>query len=439
MSFGGHKSACLTLSSSTFPPPPRTHTHRAARKSGDGGGGRSFLGREPRTWLLVADPGTFSGTPENQFYLGAFVWLLLLLLLVVLATGRAFCAAPHQTPPWPSLPPCGDAAKQTENLVGNKPFPRGSTSCPDAQYGTIMGIPVAVITTGIGPLAAALCVYDVMESFGPLVKEIIFGGTSGWSPQVGGVLNAGACGQANREGRVNRVGDVCVSPFSVNWDCRKASWTMTAKDYEAGGADQCSSPEQRSGPSDTALFGQCMFADVTPSQLALSDEVLAAATAPGARRELPPPNAQVVANQDAYWSAMRLGTGVEYPPYDPAALPRVSGYTECAEIDSQYFWSGAPWDIVARSYVASTLVAGLPGSTATPESVTAVSAMEAIGLAQGLLRFYAKRPRATRRVPFTVVRGMSDSTMQPVARAAPGSPAWVNGVPVPPDFANGYA
>jgi hypothetical protein len=37
-----------------------------------------------------------------------------------------------------------------------------------------------------------------------------------------------------------------------------------------------------------------------------------------------------------------------HPPPTHTALPHVYNYNECAEIDSQYFWSGAPWDMVAR-------------------------------------------------------------------------------------------
>jgi hypothetical protein len=53
------------------------------------------------------------------------------------------------------------------------------------------------------------------------------------------------------------------------------------------------------------------------------------------------------------------------------------------EIDSQYFWSGAPWDMVARKYVADTLNAALrPARRVGQGQVVAVSAMEAIGLSR---------------------------------------------------------
>jgi hypothetical protein len=50
------------------------------------------------------------------------------------------------------------------------------------------------------------------------------------------------------------------------------------------------------------------------------------------------------------------------------------------EIDSQFFWSGAPWDMVSRAYVADTLNRGLHRSSFDQTNVIAVSAMEAIGL-----------------------------------------------------------
>lgn len=66
---------------------------------------------------------------------------------------------------------------------------------------------------------------------------------------------------------------------------------------------------------------------------------------------------------------------------------RLTAPTDCAprqsQIDTQYFWAGAPWDMVARKYVADTLnAAALSGVTATQNNVIAASAMEATGLAR---------------------------------------------------------
>lgn len=68
---------------------------------------------------------------------------------------------------------------------------------------------------------------------------------------------------------------MCVSPFSVNWDCRKASWDASAQGFP----NQCSFPEQAFGASSSELFGQCQFTDISRAQLAMSDEVLAVAAA----------------------------------------------------------------------------------------------------------------------------------------------------------------
>lgn len=81
---------------------------------------------------------------------------------------------------------------------------------------------------------------------------------------------------------VCRLGDVCVSPFAVNWDCRLASWTQTAKAYP----NQCTFPEHFEGPFATCLFGQCVFTNIPAGSLALSDELIRAARAT-ANRQFP--------------------------------------------------------------------------------------------------------------------------------------------------------
>ncbi len=49
------------------------------------------------------------------------------------------------------------------------------------------------------------------------------------------------------------------------------------------------------------------------------------------------------------------GTGVTYPPLPVWTGPKVLDYTQAAEIDAQFFFSGTPWDMVARNYTALTL------------------------------------------------------------------------------------
>ncbi len=58
--------------------------------------------------------------------------------------------------------------------------------------------------TGIGPTSSALCVIDVMQKCGSRVRDVFFSGTSGWSPQLGGVLNNGSCSSPNTNGQITR-------------------------------------------------------------------------------------------------------------------------------------------------------------------------------------------------------------------------------------------
>lgn len=51
-----------------------------------------------------------------------------------------------------------------------------------------------------------MCVFEVLLRCGARVKDAVSSGTSGWSPQLGGILNNGTCegGKANDNGRITR-------------------------------------------------------------------------------------------------------------------------------------------------------------------------------------------------------------------------------------------
>lgn len=59
---------------------------------------------------------------------------------------------------------------------------------------------------GIGPTPATVCVYDVLARCGSLVKDVFYSGTSGWSPQLGGIINNGSCetGGFNKNNQIIR-------------------------------------------------------------------------------------------------------------------------------------------------------------------------------------------------------------------------------------------
>lgn len=52
------------------------------------------------------------------------------------------------------------------------------------------------------------------------------------------------------------VGDVCISPVSVNWVCKKSTWTLQSQGFP----NQCFRPREVAGPNATSLYGECLFA-----------------------------------------------------------------------------------------------------------------------------------------------------------------------------------
>ena len=97
------------------------------------------------------------------------------------------------------------------NMKHKKLKPRSDTVCAGHYLGTLMGEDVVVVTSGIGPTAAGLCTLELVTECGPWIKELIYFGTSGWSPQKGGILNPPQCDKAQSNNQTAR----CVCPVGV--------------------------------------------------------------------------------------------------------------------------------------------------------------------------------------------------------------------------------
>ncbi|KAG2438952.1 hypothetical protein HYH02_010745 [Chlamydomonas schloesseri] len=352
--------------------------------------------------VLTADPGDFSGTPEAHHIIA--------------------------------------------NLKHKVVKPRSSSVCGGLYFGELMGQAALVVTTGIGPTAAGLCTQELLTACGSAVTELIYFGTSGWSPQLGGVLNPPDCGGANPSRKITRVGDVCISPVSVNWVCKKSTWTLQAQGFP----NQCFRPAEVAGPNATALYGECLFAtDNLDANLALADSLMAAARSARGRAALPHRNNLVTGQEQKYWGLMAEGTGETYPAVSGEDMPVVWDYTQCAEVDGQFFFTGAPWEIKARDYAAQAISTALgfakPGSGARDSvdatEVIAVSAMEGVGVAEALEKYH-RLDSTPRRIPYTNVRTLSNWIHHPVGRKPGSSGAsaeWDIFQEVPEDYVNGYA
>ncbi|KAK9866626.1 hypothetical protein WJX84_004816 [Apatococcus fuscideae] len=326
------------------------------------------LGGTNVTVLLVADIGTFTGTAEGFYY--------------------------------------------SQALQNTTTLDPGLTSCAIRTFGTIFGQPVALIATGIGEVKAAICTSEVLQC-GDYINDIIFSGTAGFTPQVGGAVDPSDCTMPNTMGAPAKIGDLCITPFAVNWNCREGSF----KEACAAFPNQCGAPGYDLGPDEAGLYGQCLFTTFNQADLTLSDELISAAQAPPAANELgvayATPASYLTSYQSTYWTMQSNASGTNFTasPTLTTTMPNVFDYTVCAETDSQYFWTSLPWDYLGRSYIAMTINEAL-NMTSDASSVLGVSAEEGVGFLAALYK-YAGMTNG-RAIPHTMIRSASDYTYLPV-------------------------
>ena len=313
--------------------------------------------------------------------------------------------------------------------------------CPTAHLGRLAGAEVLIVTTGIGATRAALCLDSLLRRYGSQTKEVLFLGTSGGSPAVGGVLDSSDCSAA-RPGdaeKLVRLGDICVSPFATNWDCQRCFWA--SEPYKAPqpggalGAPPLASPERVrnacAAPPCSLHDRWDLFGDFGCSYFtepSLADEVLAATRALP-RTPRAPPELEVF--EAAFWRTTAEARGAEGwgPAYEAARArdARAWGYDVCGEATSMTYWNGAPYDELARTYVAELMreTSEDPrfhaGNSTSKADVLAISAMEGSGwmsvlkLSETYLNFD--------HIPSANIRGVSDYTHDPVVRA--GDDLWL--------------
>lgn len=357
--------------------------------------GEATAAREDVTVIMTADPGHMVGLSERQILMDALD---------------------------------GNVWQETRNLY-----------CDKVLHGRLFGQHVLLVTTGIGHDHASVCMSDIIRVFndpvedgpGTVIRDIFFLGTAGFSPRRGGILNPDDCSEAQGGGPSDdglvAIGDVCVSPFSTNWDCQKCEWMDSEQSPSACQRASCSKHGKES------LFGN-FVCDFYTSNTALADEVLAAAPSvqwPQRPEELEGP-------ERLFWHEMSSGTGRAYGDGPGAVRPnKAIGYDTCSEATANTFWAGAPYDELGRQYIAdlNNRVRAQKGDDGGPNQTAAdtigVSAMEGTGWMSVLMlrEFYMNRPA----IPFVNIRGAADYTHQPVMRDETGR--WVHNMDFIPDEA----
>lgn len=251
---------------------------------------------------------------------------------------------------------------------------------------------IVLATTGIGALNAALCTTALLRLPSLQFLEIIFTGTSGFSPVLGGFepTAPGGCHSQYLPTTV-AIGSVCVTSTAYDGSCGEC----ISNPYADGNnlPNECSRPNCANHTS-TSLFGKC--SETLPNGLALS--IVAA----NSGVTFPTQSAAVVAGSVSWWAAHEVVD--DYTRQHPPSVPTL--HTNCAEIDVRQISPGAPLDYLCREYSAELL--GL-----TPATTLCVAAMESTGFLQ------AVRQSQQKNVKVAVVRAASNWDMFPLS-AAPG-------------------
>eukprot|EP01012_Entosiphon_sulcatum_P011842 TRINITY_DN17336_c0_g1_i1.p1 TRINITY_DN17336_c0_g1~~TRINITY_DN17336_c0_g1_i1.p1 ORF type:complete len:400 (-),score=85.74 TRINITY_DN17336_c0_g1_i1:111-1232(-) len=305
--------------------------------------------------IMTADPGGFSGVAENQYI--------------------------------------KDAMTNLVNITTQLPF------CVEAFSGSLYGAPALLVTTGIGHDHATMCMVNVLQAFhdppNTTLKEVIYLGTSGWSPRPGGVLTAPGCTPQGPD--TTLPGDVCVSAATTNWDCHMCTWNISAP------PTVCQLPPCH-GHFQDDVFGGCSFVGNTD----LATEVVTSSKS----AVLPPVDDVLGGFVGKYWDMMSTGTGLQY---QVRHTPQVYDFRQCAEAGSYTFWSSLPYEMLCREYLShiiSTKI--LKHSTPQQMPVVCVAAMEAPGWMAVLLRAAQARNEAP--IPFVNVRGASNYAHRPLTK-----------------------
>jgi purine nucleoside permease len=278
-----------------------------------------------------------------------------------------------------------------------------SAYCEGVYEGKLSGQPVTVVVTGTGGDNSGPCAQEMLYWYSSGIKEFIWSGIGGATPAVGGLYDG--AGKRRAGARPVMIGDVCISPFTWNYDLHFSS----VNDFMAG-----RSPNDRYRPAggwwnmqdaagQSKVPGFENVRQFVRAPVELADELLAAA----AKESWPTPGEAEAKKIERFF------------PADQIRPVKFYDYTICAEVSGNDFWHGATEDRLARNYLAGLINgSGFPlKKPASRDNVVVFSAMESAAWMSVVDRWNKHRGVA---IPMVVVRSASNYDQVPLT--AEGNP-----------------
>ncbi|ORC93741.1 uncharacterized protein TM35_000016180 [Trypanosoma theileri] len=266
--------------------------------------------------------------------------------------------------------------------------------CQTAFFGYLVKstgerLPSLIVTTGIYVVSAAACTVNLMQDPRYEALSIVYLGTAGISPTVGGWNPnvVGGCGVLEKPNK-NHLGSVCVTNAALLQECGIC--------YEETVKSECSRPNCVRH-NDTTFFGRCAYRHPT-SLASMMREAMKG-------KEFPAPSSTVKEGMESFWKA-HSAVEDRTPPATPQLL-------NCAETDTSQILAGARSDLLCREY-SHDLLPDIP-----LEDHTCVQAMEGFGFLHVMSRY----PH----VPIALVRAGSNYNMYPmsiIGKDDDGTPIW---------------
>lgn len=255
-------------------------------------------------------------------------------------------------------------------------------------------VTIVIATTGIGAVNAALCTAELLQNPDVTFTQMVFVGTSGMSPVVGGFdpIVPGGCSEMNTPTTV-AVGSVCVASAALDMSCGMCISNPIGGENNL--PNECSRPNCKNHTSES-LFGPC--SQSSPAQLA---NVITEVN----RGFAFPVQPEVVASGTTLWWGAHQAVDAA-TRMNPPRTPTIFG--NCVEADAHQIWVGSPLDYLCREYTAELL--GAPHSS---ENVVCTVAMESTGFLAAV-----KRSSSGGALPeVAIVRAAANWDMYPLANA----------------------